>query len=83
MSQRRSRAMAKAARLATEKGSALDERALRCAVWPTAGELLQLQLAARVFPTSDKRHPVATPVQLFLGKVRACTVSVGPRLLTL
>lgn len=37
--------------------------------WPTARTVLQTKLFASLFPTSDKRHPVMTPLGLLLGKI--------------
>lgn len=36
--------------------------------WPGARQLLQLRLFSCLFPTSDKRHPVTSPLALLLGK---------------
>jgi hypothetical protein len=36
--------------------------------WPTARVLLQLKLFTTLFPVSDKRHAVLTPVALLLGR---------------
>lgn len=36
--------------------------------WPGGRQLLQLRLFALLFPTSDKRHPVSTPLALLIGK---------------
>lgn len=36
--------------------------------WPGARQLLQLRLFSCLFPTSDKRHPVTTPLALLMGK---------------
>jgi len=45
--------------------------------WPTPGRLLLLQLAARIWPTSDRRHPVTTPAAILLGQCLA-EIPVGP-----
>lgn len=36
--------------------------------WPGARQLLQCMLFATLFPVSDRRHPVITPLALLLGK---------------
>jgi nucleolar protein 14 len=36
--------------------------------WPGPRQLLQLRLFALLFPASDRRHPVMTPLALLLGK---------------
>ncbi len=36
--------------------------------WPGPRQLLQLQLFATLFPLSDKRHPVVTPLTLLVAK---------------
>ncbi len=36
--------------------------------WPTARVVLQLKLFTSLYPVSDKRHPVLTPVALLLGR---------------
>jgi len=36
--------------------------------WPGPRQLLQLRLFALLFPTSDRRHPVTTPLALLMGK---------------
>jgi nucleolar protein 14 len=36
--------------------------------WPGPRQLLQLRLFALLFPTSDRRHPVTTPLSLLIGK---------------
>lgn len=36
--------------------------------WPGPRQLLQLRLFALLFPTSDRRHPVTTPLALLIGK---------------
>ncbi|CAI7741106.1 unnamed protein product [Closterium sp. NIES-54] len=40
--------------------------------WPTARTLLLLRLWALIFPSSDFRHPVMTPVSLLLGQFLSC-----------
>ncbi len=42
--------------------------------WPGARALLQLSLFTTLFPTSDKRHPVVTPLSLLTAKyLSQCT----------
>eukprot|EP00879_Flechtneria_rotunda_P020444 GHRR01021509.1.p1 GENE.GHRR01021509.1~~GHRR01021509.1.p1 ORF type:complete len:435 (+),score=172.73 GHRR01021509.1:746-2050(+) len=36
--------------------------------WPGSRQIMQLRLFSCMFPTSDKRHPVTTPLALLLGK---------------
>jgi nucleolar protein 14 len=36
--------------------------------WPPPRALLQLKLFLTLYPSSDKRHPVITPVALFIGR---------------
>lgn len=36
--------------------------------WPGSRQLLQLRLFALLFPASDRRHPVTTPLALLMGK---------------
>lgn len=36
--------------------------------WPPPRALLQLKLFLTLYPLSDKRHPVLTPVSLFIGR---------------
>jgi nucleolar protein 14 len=44
--------------------------------WPGPRQLLQLRLFSCLFPTSDKRHPVTSPLALLLGKqLLQCPVS--------
>jgi nucleolar protein 14 len=52
--------------------------------WPGPRQLLQLRLFALLFPASDRRHPVMTPLALLLGKhlsqcpvVSSYTAAVG------
>eukprot|EP00775_Hariotina_reticulata_P008705 gene8705-8886_t len=44
--------------------------------WPGPRQLLQLRLFSCLFPTSDKRHPVTSPLALLMGKhLLQCQVS--------
>ena len=46
--------------------------------WPGSRQLLQLRLFALLFPTSDRRHPVTTPLALLTGKyLSQCPVNSG------
>lgn len=46
--------------------------------WPGPRQLLQLRLFALLFPTSDRRHPVTTPLALLMGKyLMQCPVNCG------
>lgn len=36
--------------------------------WPSAGTMLLLRTVTRVFPASDRRHPVTTPASLLVGR---------------
>ncbi len=38
-------------------------------LWPQRSQLLLLKLFAEVFPTTDYRHPVVTPIVLFLSQL--------------
>lgn len=48
-------------------GVKAKKNALRC--WPKVGELLALRIMLSVFPTSDYRHPVLTPANIFFGEM--------------
>jgi len=53
-----------------------DPLAAPRAGWPGPRQLLQLRLFCLLFPVSDKRHPVVTPLDLLLGKYLAqCPVA--------
>eukprot|EP01029_Cantina_marsupialis_P022244 TRINITY_DN5419_c0_g1_i1.p1 TRINITY_DN5419_c0_g1~~TRINITY_DN5419_c0_g1_i1.p1 ORF type:complete len:911 (-),score=356.63 TRINITY_DN5419_c0_g1_i1:165-2897(-) len=39
-----------------------------CSAWPKAYEIAFLQLASKIFPCSDMRHPVVTPMYLLIGQ---------------
>ncbi|CAI5998190.1 unnamed protein product [Closterium sp. NIES-64] len=50
---------------------------LKAGAWPTARTLLLLRLWALIFPSSDFRHPVMTPVSLLLGQFLSCCPMVS------
>lgn len=41
--------------------------------WPSVGTILLLRLAGHLFPATDRRHSVMTPVVLFLGQLLSQT----------
>ena len=47
--------------------------------WPSATAFLQLQLFATIFPLSDRRHPVVTPMALLAGKYLSFCPMTCPR----
>ena len=47
----------------------LEEGGAGGGAWLRPGEVALLRVAAAVFPTSDFRHPIVTPLQLLLGQL--------------
>ena len=46
--------------------------------WPLPSELLTLRAVAKLYPVSDFRHPVSTPVFLMLGQILSQSPVRGP-----
>ena len=64
---------ATAVKARVEKMSARLRQALRQGEtgWPPSRTILLLSLFAAIFPTTDKSHPVMTPVSLYIGNLLA------------
>jgi nucleolar protein 14 len=42
-------------------------------IWPSTGVILLLRVIGHIFPVTDKKHPIVTPLILFLGQILTTT----------